>query len=56
MLFLALFGIKLSSKVLQWWPGGLVGRWDTDCNATSGPQLTTDVESSSVKLVSWGQV
>ena len=36
---------------------GRVDGWtDSDIDATSGPQLTTDVQVDSVKLVRWGQM
>ena len=38
------------------WVGGLVSGLVGDFNATSGPQLTTDVQFNSVESVSWGQM
>ena len=35
---------------------GWVHGWLGDINATSGPQLTTEIQFNSVQLVSFGQI
>ena len=43
-------------RIVHKWVGGLVGGRVGDINATSGLQLTTDVQFNSVELVILGQM
>ena len=48
------FALSSSFKVLLLDPR--LGGWVSNFNATSGLQLTTDVQFNLVELVSWGQM